>query len=107
MMCKIHVSKDQFRDWFADSQYENNFTYEQLGLLYEHIESLEEETGSNPYNDNIFLMICLFDGYTKRELLKEYATEEHPDIDSLIDYLRSKTSICYDSKQENFIVEAF
>ena len=107
MMCKIYVSKDQFRDWFTNSQYANNFTSEQLSLLYKYIESLEDCDGFSPYNDDIVMIACAYSGYTEQELLEEYATEEYPDTDSLIDYLQSETSICWDSARDNFIVEEF
>ena len=107
MMCKIYVSENQFRGWFTNSQYVDNFTYEQLSLLYEHIESLADENGFSPYGNDVVAIACTYSGYTELELLEEYATEERPDIDSLIDYLQSETSICWDSARDNFIVEEF
>lgn len=43
MQAIINISEDLFRYLFNNSTYSNNFTHEGLGLLYEYLESLEEE----------------------------------------------------------------
>ncbi len=107
MKCIIEVSSSEFRSWFRSSQYENNFTYEQLGLLYEHLDSIEDENGFCPYNDDITEIACTYSGYNEAELLEEYATEDMFELDDVLDYLEQQTEIIYDSDKINFIVRDF
>lgn len=66
MQAIINVSEDLFRYLFNNSTYSNNFTHEGLGLLYEYLESLEEE--GKPKTLNI------------PELCMEYSEEKMADF---------------------------
>jgi len=107
MKIKTEVSESQFINWFADSSRSTKFTYEQLIILYGVIDSLEDENGFSPYNDDVIAICCDYSGYDEIELLEEYADEDNFELDDVIIYLRSRTEVYYDTHKTNFIIKDF
>ena len=115
MRVTTEVSVYEFREWFTGSQYQNNFNYEQLEILYNAIDQYADEDGVTPYGDDITAICCEYSGYDREELLgegwsyeydiKDYDEDEH--LEAVIKYLEENTQVYYDEAKDNFIVVAF
>ena len=69
------VSKNDFIEWFKKSEQRNNqFTYEALNALFDHLEEYEEGTGEKIEFDPI--AICC--EFTEYENIKEYNKNYEP-----------------------------
>ena len=72
MLIKQNIGLPEFRDWFQGSQYEGNFTYEQLELLYDLLDGITDEDGFSPCGDDITAICCQYSGYDKEGLTLDY-----------------------------------
>jgi len=89
MVQEITVGK--FRDIFAGMGRGNSFTYEGLGLLFDHLERKEEDEGE-PYKLDVIELCGKYNEETLEEFNKEHG-EEAGDLDEAQSWLEERTSV--------------
>jgi len=68
---KRTINVHEFRDAFRDMNRSDNFSYEGLGILFEGLESLADETGEE-YELDVIALCCDFTEYDFKDLVDEY-----------------------------------
>jgi hypothetical protein len=95
------VSKNDFIEWFKKSEQRNNqFTYEALNALFDHLEEYEEGTGEKIEFDPI--AICC--EFTEYENIKEYNKNYEP-VKNL-DAIRELTTVI-ETRTKGFIIQNY
>ena len=79
------VNKDMFFDWFRSSDtYRNNFSYQGLDALFNHLEEYENDTGEEIDFDPIAIC-CEWSEYENlQEIIDNYSCIKN--LDDLYDY---------------------
>jgi hypothetical protein len=77
---KQTIGLSQFRDAFRDAGREIHFSYEGLGVLFEHLESLESDTGEEIEFD-VIALCCEFAEDSAESIAKAYGVEYDEDDD--------------------------
>lgn len=81
---KVTVTESMFRDMFVNYDRKENFSFEGLGLLFNYLEQLEEDTGYEMELD-VIAICCDYCEMSLEEFAQEYSLEttyEEPlDID--------------------------
>lgn len=88
----------QFRRAFDDAGRENQFSYEGLELLYEHLENLSEDLGE-PIELDVIALCCEyteFDGIDDLRYQLGYSVEEYPEWEDIRDGLERHTTLLVD-----------
>tara|TARA_R100001443_G_C3316619_1_gene169047 strand:+ start:293 stop:595 length:303 start_codon:yes stop_codon:yes gene_type:complete len=99
---KETITKYQFRNWFRSSDnYKNNFSYDGLGALFDHIEELENDIGE----DIEFDPIALCCEYSEYDSLVDFQEDYSEDYQTIGDIESDTTVIMIDD--ESFIIEQF
>lgn len=98
---KQTVDLQDFREAFRDTPYENNFSYEGLEVLFNHLEELESDTGYEIELD-IVAIACDFVEYAD---LEDFQGEYGEEYRSISDIERDTTVIMIDDR--SFIIENF
>lgn len=83
---KQEITKSQFRDAFASMGRKEQFSYDGLGALYDHLEQMADDTGEECSLD-VIALCCEFCEATLEEVKNAY-----PNIDSF-DELRNNTMV--------------
>ena len=96
------VSKNDFIEWFKKSEQRNNqFTYEGLDALFDHLEEYEEGTGEKIEFDPI--AICC--DYSEYANLEEY-NENYQPVENL-DQIRELTTVIEIPQNKGFIIQNY
>lgn len=83
-MIVTHVSRDEFKRYFANSMYRDNYSSEGLDAIYDSLEAK---------NGNTFIDIpCIAQDFNEYESL-EKVQEDYPDIESLDDLEEQTTTL--------------
>ena len=94
---KQTINKTQFIDAFQSSQYKDNFSYDGLGMLYEYLEDLADETGEE-YDLDLVALACEFTESSYDEVISDYSLISDDDNSSkqqdVLDYLEYNTVVC-------------
>lgn len=69
---KVTVNERMFRDMFIDYDRKDNFSYEGLGLLFDYLEQLEEDTG-NEMELDVIALCCDYSELTLEQFAAEYS----------------------------------
>jgi len=93
---KQQISKCQFRDRFRDMGRSEQFSYDALGALYDHLEEFDENMELD-----VIALCCDFTEYENLEELQK----DYPDIKDFDD-LRNHTFVIH-SSGESFIIQQF
>jgi len=96
---KTTVSKHDFCQAFTDYNREANFTWEGRQALYDYLEELESDTGTEMELD-VIAICCDFSEYESLEELQK----EYDDIEDLDDLRDHTTVIEFDG---GIIIQAF
>lgn len=75
----------QFRDHFAAAGRETQFSYEALGLLYDHLDEAAEA-----YVLDVIAICCDYSEDTEEAIVKAYGLYEGTDV---VDYLSEHTQV--------------
>ena len=102
---KETVSSFRFRDAFKQSDtYKNNFSYEGLMALFEHIEQVEDDIGE----EFEFDMVGICCDYTEYENLNDFnADYRNDDKIYTLDDIREEAELIEIPNTERFIVGEF
>jgi hypothetical protein len=79
MRMKTTVSLHEFRDAFRSMGRGNQFTYEGLEVIFDYLESMEEDTGEEMELD-VIAICCDFTESTPEEIMAEHDLDEDEDI---------------------------
>jgi len=95
------VTRNDFIEWFRKSeQRKNQFTYEGLDALFDHLEEYEESTGEKIEFDPI--AICC--DYTEYKNIEEY--KENYALGNNINEIRELTTVI-ETKNKGFIIQNY
>jgi len=95
------VSRNDFIEWFRKSEErKNQFTYEGLDALFDHLEEYEESTGEKIEFDPI--AICC--DYTEYKNIEEY--KENYALGNNINEIRELTTVI-ETKNKGFIIQNY
>lgn len=99
---KQSIGLCQFHDAFRNMNRQDQFTYQGLTALYEFIEQLDDETGSETELD-VIALCCEFTEYEDlKEFHKDYSAEDYPNLESI----RNNTLVI-EVGSESFIIQDF
>lgn len=93
---KTTVNVYQFRQAFQDCGRGDQFSYKGLGVLYEALERVAEDTGEEVELD-VIALCCEFAEGTAEEIAKDYGITLNDDDDQfnkVLDYLFDSTWVC-------------
>ncbi len=100
---KTTLNESQFIDAFKrSSERKEQFSYEALKALFEHLEQLEQDTGSEIEFD----MIALCCEYQEIESVEEFNNQYKSDYES-IDDIRDQTTVIPFGNDGAFIFQQF
>lgn len=99
---KKTISKSEFRDAFHNMGRWEQFSYEWLGALYDYIESIDSETGSETELD-VIALCCEF---TEYENLQEFQKDYGDEYESIRDIER-ETKVIKIENSDGFIICQF
>jgi hypothetical protein len=109
---KTTINRYQFERAFADADRKDNFTYEGLGLLFDHFEELEESTGQEIELD-VIAICCDYDENHWEDIASNYSIDltdcedEDDKIEAVRDYLTNNTSLVGEPLAGTFLYVAF
>ena len=95
---KTNVSKYDFERAFIDCNRKDQFTYEGLGVLFDFLEEMEQDTGEE-YELDVIALCCEFYESDWQEIADNYSIDlEDCDSDeekqaAVIDYLNDNTMV--------------
>ena len=99
---KITVTEYDFVRAFNDTDRESNFSNAGITALFEFIEQLEEDTGTETELD-IISLCCEFTEYEDlEEFQSNYGKDSYPDIETI-----SYSTIVIQVTQDSFIIQNF
>jgi hypothetical protein len=110
---KQTINLFDFRRAFKDHDLDN-FTYEGLNLLFEHLEGFERDTGEE-FELDVIALCCEFSEMPLSELLESYdITDEKLTDDNeaellglATNYLSDNTLLCGVTENNNFVFQEF
>jgi hypothetical protein len=101
---KQSINLHQFRNAFKDMNRENQFSYEGLEVLFNHLEQYESDTGESVEFDVIGLC-CEFVEMTEQEIKDSYASaSEYDDVE---DFISENTWYCGRTEQNTLVFQQF
>jgi len=111
---KTTVSIYDFRQAFHDADRANQFTYDGLRVLYEWIEQLDEDTGSETELD-VIAICCEFDESAPQDIAANYSIDlsdvdlddEDAVLDAVLEYLHDNTMVCGTTDAGDIVYAAF
>lgn len=111
---KTTVSIYDFRQAFHDAGRANQFTYDGLRVLYEWIEQLDEDTGSETELD-VIALCCEFDESSPESIAADYGIDlsdidlddEEAVLEAVLDYLHDHTMVCGTTEAGDIVYAAF
>jgi len=80
MEIKKYLTLGQFRSEFQQAGRGQQFSYDGLTLLYEHLESVVENTGE-PLEFDVIGLCCDYTEYSKEEILAELEIDDEDEVD--------------------------
>jgi hypothetical protein len=92
------INLHDFRQAFHNMGRGEQFTYEGLGLIFDHFEQYEDDTGE-PIELDVIAICCDISEMTYKEVAKYYEIGEGEDLNpedipqAVIDYLNDQTTI--------------
>lgn len=94
---KITINCSDFRDAFRQAGREDQFSYEALGLIFEHLEDMERDMDEELELD-VVAVCCEYAESTIEELIEYYPRiciegEDPTDEEAIIDRLRYETFV--------------
>jgi hypothetical protein len=98
---KQTINESQFSDAFLRMNRENNFSHEGRKALFEYLEQLEEETGTEIELD-VIALCCEYSEYAN---LKEFQKDYDDSYESIEDIEQETQVIRIDD--ESFIIQQF
>ena len=108
---KTTISRYDFERAFADADRKENFSYEGLNLLFDYLESYEEDTGQELELDVV--AICCdyneesYEGIAKNYIIDLEGCESEQDmIEAVRDYLNENTTLVGET-DTGFVYAAF
>ncbi len=96
---KQTINVYQFRDAFRDMGREDNFSYDGLGVLFDSLESLADDTGQEVELD-VIALCCEFSEADADEIASDYgidvseAENDEELAEIVLDYLADHTFVC-------------
>ena len=101
---KRNVTLSDFQDAFKGGQYENNFSYAGLEILFEYLEMWESDTGTEVELD-VVAFACEYSESAVTDVIDDYSIDvSHIDMDAdgsvselcdfVTEYLSERTSVC-------------
>ena len=109
---KQTINQHQFIDAFTQAGRGEQFSRDALGLLFEHFEALEQDTGTEIELD-VIAICCEYSELTVRNLLFDYNTGIDKEttgadlLDAVSNYLQEKTTLVGMTEQETFVFQQF
>lgn len=106
---KTTVSSYEFREAFCKAGRENNFSYDGLGVLYEFLQQLEEDTGEE-YELDVIALCCEWNEDTPENIAANYSIEIEDDGNALanvLDHLYDETMVAGTTDDGNIIFLAY
>lgn len=111
---KTTVSIYDFRQAFHDAGRANQFTYDGLRVLYEWIEQLDEDTGSETELD-VIAICCEFDESDPQDIAANYSIDlsdvdlddEDAVLGAVLEYLHDNTMVCGTTDAGDIVYAAF
>jgi hypothetical protein len=97
MFTRINVY--QFRDEFTLANRKDQFSYEGLGILFDYLEQVEDDTGE-PIELDVIALCCDYSEDTFVNVAKNYGIgidecENEDEIkETVLDYLNCHTAVC-------------
>lgn len=89
------VTESAFRDAFQRMGRASQFSYQALGLLYDYLDELSDETGE-PLELDVISICCDYSEMTAQEVRDAYGLEtpeDENDAEDVRDYLNENTSL--------------
>lgn len=108
---KTTVSRYDFERAFADADRKENFSYEGLNLLFDYLESYEEDTGQELELD-VVAICCDYNEESCEGIAKNYIIDlegcesEQDMIEAVRDYLNENTTLVGET-ESGFVYAAF
>ena len=97
MFTRINVY--QFRDEFTLANRKDQFSYEGLGILFDYLEQVEDDTGE-PIELDVIALCCDYTEDKWLDVAKNYSIDvSHCEDDeelreTVLDYLNDNTAVC-------------
>ena len=108
---KTTISRYDFERAFADANRKENFSYEGLNLLFDYLESYEEETGQELELD-VVAICCDYNEDTVKVIADNYSIEYEENVygdelrELVRDYLNENTTLVGET-DTGFVYAAF
>lgn len=83
----IEVTETMFKDAFRSADRLDNFSHEALGMLYDYLDNIEEETGQ-PVELDVIAICCDFEEADVDEIRSNYSLDDEQDVE---EYLQDNT----------------
>lgn len=105
------INEYEFREAFERVGRGEQFSYEALGLLFEYLNDLEEETGT-PYDLDVIAICCEFAEDTVEDIAENYgidlssAEDDEDRRETVRDYLEEYTYIVGET-DDGFVYQLF
>ena len=109
---KQTVSLYDFRRAFDDRDRKTNFSYEALGLLFNHLEAYEEDTGEEMELD-VIAICCDYSEDTPDEIADNYGIDltdcedEDTKREVVIEYLNNNTMVVGETSTGTIVYQVF
>ena len=113
---KINVTEQMFHQAFVDYNRPNNFTHEGVGLLYEYLIELEEDTNIELELDPIGIC-CEYSEWILSGVVKNYSDLENIEIkdgivtdeqrEEILEYLHKNTLVVGQPTQDSVLFADF
>jgi hypothetical protein len=103
---KQTVYLGDFRDAFHKMGRGEQFSYEGLGILFNWIEQLDDDTGEETELD-VIALCCDFAEMTLEELIKAYDLEDDTTLDEAYQWIAEQTLLCGKTDQDTFVFQQF
>jgi hypothetical protein len=109
---KTTVSRYDVERAFVDADRKEDFSYEGLGLLFDHLEEMEEETGQEIELD-VIAICCEYDENHWEDIVSNYSIDledcydEDDKINTVRQYLEDNTMLVGESLPGTFVYVVF
>ena len=101
---KQTINKDQFRHAFQNMGRGEQFSYEALGLLFDHLTDYESHSDEELELD-VIALCCDYVEMTEQELKDNYPA--HSDYEEIEQFLTDHTWFCGKTEQNTFLFQQF
>lgn len=100
---KQTIGLSQFRDAFRAHGREGQFSREGLGVLFDYLEQLEQDTGED-FELDVIGLCCDFMEADEAEIRDMYSIDEDEDVE---EYLSENTMLCGRTSAGDFVFQQF